>query len=337
MDNGVRKLVTLPNDGLAPVLQAIQSARQSLHIKMFLFSQPALIAAVIAAHRRGVKTRVMLNPARRSGEIENAETGRALIEAGIAVRDTSPAFTVSHEKSMIVDGQLALIESLNWTSKNFTSTRDYAVMTSDTAEVAEILECFNADWNRTDFQSRSSRLLWCPGNGRERIAQFIDRAVDYLYLQNERYQDFTIIERLVRARRRGVRIRLMSLPPHVLKQKKLFEGVNGLRIMHDVGIKIHRLNGLHLHAKMLLADGRRAIVCSINLAPGSFDDRRELGIEVVDSNIVRRLENTFQADWENSDSIDLSDNGIKKDLEEHGLGDGGTLALNVNAEDSDAI
>jgi len=285
---------------------------------------------VIAAHRRGIKTRVMLNPARRSGESENVETRRALVDAGVEVKDTNPEFVVSHEKSLLIDNRLGFIKSLNWVSKTFTRIRDYAVVTTDQSEVAEMLACFNADWERSSFDGRNARLIWCRGNGRERIARFIDRARHYLYLQNERYQDLTIIERLVRASQRGVRIRLMSLPPHVLKERKLVEGVNGLRIMEDVGIKVHRLSGLHLHAKMLLADGKQAIVGSINIAPGSFDERRELSIEVSDAHIVKRIEQTFERDWHNSKRIDLSDEGIKADLEEHGLRDNGSLALDVD-------
>lgn len=330
MDNGTRKLIVMPDDGPEPVLRAVESAQRSLDIKMFLFSEESLIASVIAAHRRGIKTRVMLNPARRSGESENVETRRALLAAGVEVKDTNPEFIVTHEKSLLVDNRLGFVKSLNWTPKTFTHTRDYAVVTSDEAEVAEMLACFNADWERSYFDGRNARLIWCRGNGRERIARFIDRASRYLYLQNERYQDLTIIERLVRARQRGVRIRLMSLPPHVLKERKLVEGVNGLRIMADVGIKVHRLNGLHLHAKMLLADGERAIVGSINIAPGSFDQRRELSIEVCDPHIVKQLEQTFDKDWQNSERIDLSDEGIKADLEKHGLKDGGSLALDVH-------
>ena len=327
----VRELIVMPDDGLDSVLRAVETAQRSLDIKMFLFSELTLIAAVIAAHRRGVKTRVMLNPARRSGESENVETRRELVAAGVEVKDSNPEFIITHEKSMVVDGRFGFVKSLNWTQKNFTHTRDYAVVTTDETEVAEILACFNADWERSCFDGRNGRLIWCRGNGRERIARFIDRAKHDLYLQNERYQDLTIIERLVRANQRGVRIRLMSLPPHVVKERKLVEGVNGLRIMDDIGIKVHSLNGLHLHAKMLLADGKRAIVGSINIAPGSFDERRELSIEVSDSHIVKRLEHTFEKDWHNSERIDLSDEGIKTDLEEHGLKDGGSLALDVGA------
>ena len=68
-----------------------------------------------------------------------------------------------------------------------------------------------------------------------------------LWLQNERYQDQVIIERLVRAARRGVKIHILSKKPHSLKPDKLIEGVGGLRILQDVGTKVHALKGLKLH------------------------------------------------------------------------------------------
>ncbi|MCI0389166.1 MAG: phospholipase D-like domain-containing protein [Acidobacteria bacterium] len=319
----------MPDDGIGPVLSSIDTARHSLDIKMFLFTDVRLIEAVIAAHRRGVKIRVMLNPARRSGESENGETHKTLLSAGVDVKDTHSDFAVTHEKSVVLDQRLAYIKTLNWAHKHFTHTRDYAVITSDKSEVQEVLECFNTDWERKPFDGQNARLIWCVGNGRGRIAQFIDEAEDYLYIQNERYQDLTIIERLVRARERGVRIHLMALPPHKLKEKKLLEGVNGMRLLSDIGIKIHQLEGLHLHGKMLLADGKRAIIGSINFAPGSFDERRELAIQLSDHHIVKRLKHVFEKDWEHSHRLDLSDEGIKKDLEKHGLEDHGSLALDV--------
>ena len=89
----------------------------------------------------------------------------------------------------------------------------------------------------------TSHLIWCIGNGRQRIGQFIDEAKHTLWVQNERYQDPVIIERLVRANRRGVKVHVMARPPHKLKKEKLVEGVGGLRILDDVGIKVHRLKG----------------------------------------------------------------------------------------------
>ncbi len=185
----------------------------------------------------------------------------------------------------------------------------------------EIVACFDADWHRKEFKpGESAHLIWCPANGRDRIAQFIDETKHTLFIQNERYQDTVIIERIVRAARRGVKVHLMARPPHSLKKEKIVEGVGGLRILHDVGVKVHKLKHLKLHGKLLLADGKRAIVGSINLAPGSFDDRRELAIEVNDDHIVAGLEKVARHDWEHSHPLDLTDEGLFADLEEHGGG-----------------
>ena len=174
-----------------------------------------------------------------------------------------------------------------------------------------------------------ARLIWCPIDGRDRLAEFIDNTKHTLFVQNERYQDAVILERLVRAAVRGVKVHVMARPPHSLKKEKLVEGVGGLRILDDVGIKIHKLKGLKLHGKMLLADGVAAIVGSINLAPGSFDSRRELAIEVRDDDVVERLHEIAKRDWENSHPLDLTDEGLLADLEDRQEGAAEKLALVV--------
>ena len=326
-----RSIIVLPDDTGKPILDAIDAATKTLRIKMFVFSDPDLIKAVIAAKGRGVKIQVMLNPARRDGEEENAETRKALEKVGIDVKDSNPDFGITHEKSMVVDDETAFIKSLNWATKNLTVTRDYAIVTSHKHEVDEVIAGFDADWHRKDFDpGQNAHLIWCRGNGRERIARLIDGAKHTLFVQNERYQDSVIIERLVRAATRGVKVHVMALPPHSLKKEKLVEGVGGLRIMDDVGIKIHKLKHLKLHGKMLLADGARAIIGSINLAPGSFDDRRELAIEVHDEDIVERLHQIAKHDWENSHPLDLSDEGLFADLEDRKEGSSENLALEVD-------
>jgi phosphatidylserine/phosphatidylglycerophosphate/cardiolipin synthase-like enzyme len=328
-----RSLIVLPDDSAEPILAAIAGASKTLRVKMFVFSDPALREAVIAAKHRGVKVRVMLNAARRSGEEDNEATHKALERAGIAVNDANPAFDLTHEKSMVIDDATAFVKSLNWATKNLTETRDYAVVTRHRHEVDEIVECFEADWHRTAFApGGESHLIWCPTFGRERICQFIDRARHTLFVQNERFQDAVIIERLVRAARRGVKVHVMARPPHALDKEKLVEGVGGLRILDDVGIKVHKLKHLKLHGKILFADGVAAIVGSINFAPGSLDHRRELAIEVRDDEIVDRLHEIAQHDWAHSHALDLSDDGLLDDLEDRIEGSAHTLALDVNGK-----
>jgi len=323
----------MPDDSAKPILDAINAATKSLRVKMFLFSDPSLLKAVMDAQSRGVDVRVMLNPARRDGESENTDTHKKLVAAGIKVLDSNPEYDVTHEKSMVVDDTTAFVKSLNWETKNITETRDYAIVTSHAHEVAEIIQCFEADWHRKAFRGdEKSHLIWCCGNGRERIAKFIDEAKDSIFVQNERYQDAVIIERLVRAARRGVKVHVMARPPHKLKKEKLVEAVGGMRIMEDVGIKIHKLKHLKLHAKMLLADHSRAIVGSINLAPGSFDSRRELAIEVDDKDVVKRLSEIAHHDWKHSHPLDLTDEGLLGEMKKHKMKGVKELALSGNGK-----
>jgi phosphatidylserine/phosphatidylglycerophosphate/cardiolipin synthase-like enzyme len=313
-----RSVIVLPDDSAKPILDAINGAKESIRIKMFVFSDPSLLQAVSAAQHRGVKVRVMLNPTRRDGEKENDESRFTLTDAGVEVLDSNPCFALTHEKSMVIDEKMAFVESLNWELKNLTETRDYAIVTTHKHEVEEVMECFDADWARENFNAGDhSHLIWCIGNGRQRLGQLIDEAKHSLWLQNERYQDPTIIEHLVRANRRGVKIHLMARPPHKLKKDKLIEGVSGLRVLEDIGVEIHKLKHIKLHAKLLLADDARAIIGSINLAPGSFDSRRELAIQVKDEHIIERVKNTVRHDWENSKQLDLTDEGLMAELEQY--------------------
>ena len=303
-----RSLIILPDDSPRPILDAIRGASKSLRVKMFMLSDARVVRALLQAHKRKVRVRVMLSPHRRNGQAQNDASRRALKRGGIEVVDTSPAFDVTHEKSMVADGKIALVQSLNWTPRNFKETRDYAVVTNEAREVAEIIDCFEADWRRKKFSApKRSHLIWCPRDGRERIVRFIDSAKGSLIVQNERYQDAIIIEHIVRAKLRGVKVHVMSRPPHSLKAEKLIEDIGGLQLMHAAGIAIRKLKHLKLHAKILLADRRKAIIGSINLSPGSFDKRRELAIEVKDRDVLRRLHKAVHHDWRKARTLDLTD------------------------------
>jgi cardiolipin synthase A/B len=279
----MRKLIVMPDDTIGPLLEAIGNSRQSLRIKMFSLSEPRVLNSLLKAHKRKVNIRVLLNPARRNGETQNRGSRKVLLDAGIDVLDTNPAFAVTHEKSMVVDDSTVWIGSLNWDPVNFEKDRDFAVVSDHWGDVAEVIECFDADWSRRRFEPReSSGLVWCPGC-RDNIAAFIDQAKHSLFVQNERFQDAVIVEHLVRAKLRGVKVHVMTRLSHSLQGKKLVEGLGDLRIMRDVGIGVRKVRHHRLHSKVLLADKSRALIGSINLSSTSFDDRRELAIQISDS------------------------------------------------------
>jgi cardiolipin synthase len=177
-----RSIIVLPDDSAKPILAAIASAARSIRVKMFIFSDPSLLQAVIVAQHRGVDLRIMLNRERRDGEKENNDARKTLTDAGLHVIDSNPTFDLIHENSMVIDDGTAFVQSLNWETKNLTVTCDYSVVSSHKHEVEEVAECFDTDWNRTKFNAGDhSHLIWCIGNGRQRIGQFVDESKHSLW------------------------------------------------------------------------------------------------------------------------------------------------------------
>jgi phosphatidylserine/phosphatidylglycerophosphate/cardiolipin synthase-like enzyme len=297
----LRTLIVQPEDTVLPVLGLMTSAARSLEVKQFTFFEPRLLQGVIDVHRRGVAVRVMLNPHRSSGDRANDESFKTLEDAGVPVRWTNPAFAVTHEKSMVVDGSRALVATFNFVEKYFTETRDYGVVTSEEAQVAQIEAGFEADWMRDPFHPADhAGLLWSTSNSRRLMAQFIDRARKSLHVQHPKFVDSIVVARLVEAHARGVHVKVLCGGKHGLSDMDIPDTFSSLRILERVGIKVHRQKHLKLHAKLLLADGERALIGSMNIDRSAFDRRRELGIVVDDGPIVERLADVFDRDWDHS-------------------------------------
>ncbi|MCW2689317.1 MAG: hypothetical protein JWR37_4207 [Mycobacterium sp.] len=149
------RLIVEPDDGLEPVREFIETAESSLLIKQFTFTDESLMQAVIDRKNAGVDVRIMLNPKRSAGDRANDDTYEQFVSAGINVQWSSPKFYVTHEKSIVVDEEAALVATFNLCSKYFSLTRDYGIVTHHPHHVAQIVEVFKADWEHRDWTSTS--------------------------------------------------------------------------------------------------------------------------------------------------------------------------------------
>ena len=298
---GIETVLIQPDSGIAPVIGLITGAVSSIHIKQFTLDEPRIVDALIAAHERGVLVRVLLNPQRPSGMKSNEDIFRKFADHGMMVKWTSPKFAVTHEKSLLVDRSTALISTFNMSLKYFTQTRDFGVILNNPALVSEIGQCFDADWDEKDFTPDPALpLIWSTTNSRKKIAGFIDRARSTLDIQHPKLTDITILDRLLDAHTRGVKIRFLCGGAHGIQPWDICDTFSSWRALARAGVKINRMKHLKLHAKLLIADNERAIIGSMNLCRTAFDQRRELGIEITRPDIVRTLSATFSHDWEHS-------------------------------------
>lgn len=302
------KLIVQPDEGAAPVIEFIRSARTSLILKQFTFTHPEILQALLESHAAGVAVRVMLNAKRSGGDRANDETFAALEKAGVPVHWSNPDFYVTHEKSMVADGSRAMVATYNLCEKYFTRTRDYGLIVENTAQAAQITECFDADWNRTAWTpSTDTGLVWSNSGSRLAIARFIDAAKESLLVQHPKFVDAAVLDRIVDAASRGVKVRVLCGGRHGISECDILDTFASLRIMRRAGAKIHKQKKLRVHAKLLVADGKRAFLGSMNLDRSAFDLRRELGIAIQSHEVVSKLIETFHYDWEESHHYDAPD------------------------------
>ena len=294
-------LIVEPDDGLDPVRNFIRSAQNSLLVKQFTFTEPSLVQAVIDRHNAGVDVRVMLNAARSSGDRANDETFEQFRNAGVKVQWSNPKFYVTHEKSIVVDGKAAMVATFNLMIKYFTMTRDYGIITRDPTHVAQIVDVFDADWEHREFTpAEDGGLLWSNSNSRYQMARFIDRATETLHVQHPKFVDAVILERLVAAVDRGVKVRVLCGGKHGISECDILDTFSSLRTLRRFGAKVHKQKNLRVHAKLIVLDKREALVGSMNIDRNAFDLRRELGLTTDDPAIVGRLLNAFRYDWKAS-------------------------------------
>ncbi|MBN9417158.1 MAG: cardiolipin synthase [Candidatus Eremiobacteraeota bacterium] len=290
-------VLAMPQAGIDSILDVIGGARQRVFVKMFKLTSERIQQALVAAAQRGVDVRVMLNPSRSDGSRANDEAAEVLRQGGVRVEWTNPSFYVTHEKSMVAD-ELAFICTFNFADKYFKKTRGYAVVCRNQEEVAEVVEGFEADWERRPFTPR--RLVWsqaAEGNSRRRLHNLIEGARQEILIENPKLVDQQITECLLTALKRGVRVCFLSSGLKGLSEWDVAENSANLRQLLAHGAQVREIKKPAMHAKLVLIDRKQALVGSMNLDRSCFELRRELGVVVSHPVPLADLLDTFQADW----------------------------------------
>ncbi len=289
-----RKLFVEPDTGESVILDAINTAHRSIWLEMYLLTDTSIIQALENAAHRKVDVRVMLEPAPYGGGSPQDVLDELKL-AGITVKTTSPDFTLTHEKGMVIDGNTAFIMSCNFTYSALNGTnREYGVIDTLAQDVQSVTDIFNADWNRTLPHITNASLVISPTNSRTALTTLIMSAKKTLILEEEEMLDDGIQQALVSAVHRGVIVQVILPTPYAGESDS---NSGGIAVLKKGGVQVKEDPQLYIHAKMIVADGVQAFVGSENISAPSLDGNRELGILLTDKGIVVTLQKTFQQDW----------------------------------------
>jgi phosphatidylserine/phosphatidylglycerophosphate/cardiolipin synthase-like enzyme len=289
-DGTVTGIIVLPEDAATPILDELEAAKESILLYIYLLSDEDAIRALLRAHYRGVDVRVMLDPAPYGGAGTEVDVFQRLSTAGIDVRWTSGAFRFAHVKMLIVDQFTLMVMNLNWTEAAFSENRELAVVTDDPARVTQALAIFENDW-AGQSETPIGPLVISPETSRNDLLQFIASAEATLDVYAEVMTDQEILDALVEAQLRGVRVRLVMSEA---AGESLWHEEPGF--LARSGIEVIIVNQPYIHAKALIVDGTAAWIGSQNFTANSLDNNREIGTFVNDAPSLARIVRAFEAD-----------------------------------------
>jgi phosphatidylserine/phosphatidylglycerophosphate/cardiolipin synthase-like enzyme len=277
------QLLVQPDDGIGPILRAIQSARRSIDIHIFRLDRKLIEKALRDAIGRGVSVRTLIAHTAGGGEKNLRRLEQRLLEIGATVSRSADDLVRYHGKIMIVDREKLFVLGYNLTRNDIDRSRSLGISTKKSDLVLEALKLFEADFDRNPYGGNARDFLVSPQNARERLTAFIKGARRELLIYGQ-VTDNASIRALQERVRKGVAVRIIG---------KVERG-------HD--LTAEKYPGPRLHIRAIVRDRRRAFVGSMGLRRLELDSRREIGVLVRDPKVVRKILDVFEADWANTEA-----------------------------------
>lgn len=282
------------SDSEPTIYDFIDSATTSLDMTMYELNDTTVVNDLIAKEEAGVNVRVILDAKETS---TNTSAFNSLKNAGVGVVWSSSTYYYTHQKTITVDGTESLILTGNLTAQYYTTTRDYGVFDSDPDDVAAIEQVFDADYAHTSITpSDGDNLLWSPTDATSRLAGVINGATKTLDVEEEEFSNYTIVDDITDAAKRGVKVRVvLEDPSDYTSEVKQVERAGGTVVGYSDP------NGFYVHAKAIVADyglpTMEVEAGSMNVTTNSLTDNRELGIILTDTDVAGVIETAFDSDY----------------------------------------
>ena len=295
-----RTLYAEPDNGVTFLYNLVNGTTKTLDMTMYELVDTTMSADLVNACKRGVTVRVILD---QNNEKSSNSAAYAQLNAqpGCTAMYANPAFQVTHQKSLIVDGTQVAIMTLNLVTADYSGTRDFAIVENDPVDIAAIQATFNTDFgSTTDYTyvpSLGNDLVWSPTTARGGLVSVINDAVSTLNVENEEMSDPTVVAALKAACTRGV-------TTHITMTYNSSYATN-LTALKTAGCSVstyaNSTRYIYIHAKVIVADigtaAQYAYMGSINFSTASEVENRELGTFVSDAAMLSTLNTTLNTDF----------------------------------------
>ena len=290
-------IVVEPGDHGDALVSAIQGATSSVHLTMYLLGSPDVLPALEDRPAAGVDVQVVLNQTFPSSSTSNQSAYDELAGLGVPVRWAPAAFTYTHAKTALIDGDTAWIMSMNASQSSMGDNREYLAIDTDADDVAEAEAIFAADYAGST-PSVSGKLVVAPVNARPKLIAMLVAAETRVDIEAESLSDGDITDFLAATADRGVAVRIVlsDSTPSAAQ-------TTSVATLKAHGVQLRTVSTPYIHAKSMVIDGDAAYVGSENYTFGSLSHNREIGVVFDAPAAVATVLATTQADFASGTSL----------------------------------
>jgi phosphatidylserine/phosphatidylglycerophosphate/cardiolipin synthase-like enzyme len=132
------------------IVKNLDQAERYVLVQAYSFTSKPIAEALVNAHKRGVKVKVLLDKSQRNGKGSKLAQ---LVEAGIPVSiDTK--HSIAHNKVMIIDGVTVITGSFNFTTAAEDKNAENLLVLHDKV----VAEKYHDNWNRHQQHSEPYQI-----------------------------------------------------------------------------------------------------------------------------------------------------------------------------------
>ncbi len=337
------KITALQNgDEIFPaMLKAIRSARYTINFETYIYWSGHIgeqfAQALIERVRAGVKVHLMLDWL--GSEKLNSQLVTRMKSAGVELEryhalrwySLGKLNNRTHRKVLIVDGKIGFTGGVGiadeWTghAQDPDHWRDMHFLIQGPV-VAQFQAAFLDNWIKTTGrilngdtyfppptplgELKMQMFMSSPAGGGESMRLMylmaITAAVRSIDIEAAYFIPDKLMSReLIKARARGVRIRIVLPDKHIDSETVRIATKRAWGPLLESGVEIHEYEPTMLHCKMLIFDHYMVSVGSTNFDMRSFELNDEASLNIYDAGFAERMTEVFEDDLKASTPYDL--------------------------------
>jgi len=318
------------NQAFDSIIESLYSATSSIHIEFYIINDDKLGNRIknilITKAKEGVKVRVLFDdvgswslPKRYVKELKDAgieiypfmEVRFPLLTSRVNYRN--------HRKVVVVDGKVGYLGGMNIADRYIEGTRRlgqwYDTMLKIEGEAVHSLQViFLIDWYFVTGKIIRERNIYFPqptvtsyhplqivtsgpdsdwASIMQAFFHAITRANKHIYISTPYFiPNESILTALKTAALSGIDVRII-LPGKSDSTVVYWSSLSYVSELLEAGIKVYLYQNGFNHSKVMMIDGKLAMVGSANMDIRSFEDNFEVAAFIYDNQVTERLEENF--------------------------------------------